>query len=449
MMLKTINPATGKLIKKYKTFNTTEINQVIEKTHSAFLAWKTTDWARRAIYLKKVAHELLIHKTDYAEIITREMGKLPGAAINEIEKCAHACVFYAENAKHFLSPRPIQPSGEMHYQKSEVSYQPSGVIFAIMPWNFPFWQVFRFAAPNLMAGHGCLLSHAEIVTGCALAIERCFEKAGLPAHLFRSLLITNEQAEHVIQHHAVTGVTLTGSERAGKAVGAKAGAHLKKVVLELGGADPYLILADADIEKAATATAISRLNNSGQVCIAAKRLIVVETVYDAFKKALLNKLSSAKIAPLARKDLRDTVHKQVRLAIKQGATLLQGGECPKGPGFYYPITLLENVTPGNVAFDDEIFGPVFTLIRAKDEAEAIQLANHSRFGLGGAVFTEDLARGEIIAREKLEAGTVTVNTFTASNPALPFGGIKCSGFGRELGEEGIHAFMNVKTVVVA
>jgi len=442
-MLKTVNPATGKLIKEYETLNNSEINQSIERTHQAFLAWKKTGFAHRAEILKKAAKNLLDNKKEYADIISQEMGKLNDVAMSEIEKCAWVCEYYAENAEAFLAPRPIKAD----YQKSYVSYQPSGVIFAIMPWNFPFWQVFRFAAPNLMAGHGCLLKHAEIVTGCALAIEECLTQAGFPKDLFQTLVISNNQAEQVIQNDHVTGVTLTGSERAGKAVASEAGANLKKVVLELGGCDPYIILEEADIEKAAEAATASRLNNSGQVCIAAKRLIVVDSVYDKFKKAVLKKLN-VKIAPLAREDLRATVHKQVQEAIKQGAILERGGELPKGDGFDYPITVLENVAPSNIAFTDEIFGPVFTFIHASNETEAIDLANHSRFGLSAAVFTEDLKRGEAIVREKVHAGAVALNTFVASNPALPFGGIKHSGFGRELSEEGIRAFTNVKTIII-
>lgn len=453
--MRTINPASGEILKNYPTISNQEIDKIIEKSHAAFLQWRNESYAQRAVILKNVQKNLLTNKIDYAKIITSEMGKPIKIAIAEIEKCALVCEYYASNTEKLLADRVIKTD----YQKSYVCHQASGIIFAIMPWNFPFWQVFRFAAPNLMAGHACLLKHAEIVSGCALAIEQCLEDSGLPKDLFRTLLIKHEQSEQVIKNELVTGVTLTGSEMAGKQIAAAAGKHLKKVVMELGGSDPYVVLADADLHQAANSCLSSRLLNSGQVCIAAKRLIIIESVYEEFKKLILAGVKNYRlgdpmkedtvIGPLARADLRDSVDKQVKQAVCQGAKLLIGGEIPTSAGFYYPITILENVMPGNIAFDEEIFGPVIALIKAKDETDAIRLANQTRFGLGAAVFTQDLKHGEEIARDKLQAGSVAINSFVASNPALPFGGIKASGFGRELAEEGLREFMNTKTLVLA
>ncbi len=452
--LKTISPTTGKALQSYDVLTNEEIDNAIHTAHQAFLKWRELTFKERAQILEQTREVLLDNIKEYGALISNEMGKPITAAMSEIEKCAAVCKYYAENSERFLADRIIKSN----YQKSVVCYRPSGVIFAIMPWNFPFWQVFRFAAPNLMAGHACLVKHAESVTGCGLAMQNCFEQAGLPMGLFKTLTIHSAQAEYVIQHECVKGVTLTGSERAGKIVSAQASTHLKKSVLELGGSDPYVMLEDANIQQAADACVISRLNNSGQVCIAAKRLIVCEKIYDAFKKAVLDKIKDYKmgnpfneatqLGPLAREDLRMTVHNQVQQAIEQGAKLLKGGVIPDGDGFYYPITVLENVKPGNIAFDDEIFGPVICFIKAKNETQAITLANQSRFGLGGAVFTKDIKRGEEMARNRIHAGTVTVNTYVQSHPALPFGGIKASGFGRELSLEGLIEFMNIKTVVV-
>jgi len=457
--MQTINPTSGEILKTYETISNQEIDRIIEKSHIAFLKWSQESFADRAKILKNIQQNLLKNKQDYAKIITLEMGKPIKYAIAEIEKCALVCEFYANNAEKLLADRSIKTQeNKTSHAKSYVCYQPSGTIFAVMPWNFPFWQVFRFAAPNLMAGHACLLKHAEITTGTALAIENCLRESGLPENLFRALLIKHEQSEQVIGNKYVTGVTLTGSEAAGKSIAATAGKYLKKCVMELGGSDPYVILADADLPKAATACLNSRLLNSGQVCIAAKRLIIVESVYEKFKQQILAGVNNFALGdplnentilgPLARADLRDTVDKQVTQAINEGATLLMRSETPKSTGFYYPITILENVAAGNIAFDEEIFGPVVALIKAKDEADAIKLANQTRFGLGAAVFTQDLKRGEEIARAELNAGSVAVNTFVASNPALPFGGIKASGFGRELALEGLCEFMNIKTAVI-
>jgi succinate-semialdehyde dehydrogenase / glutarate-semialdehyde dehydrogenase len=332
-------------------------------------------------------------------------------------------------------------------------------VLAIMPWNFPFWQTFRFAAPNLLAGNAGVLKHAENVTGCALATEDLLLRAGFPKGLFQVLRIETSQVEGVLDHSKVAAATLTGSTRAGRAVAAQAGARLKKTVLELGGSDPYLILEDADLEGAAHACAVGRLQNSGQSCIAAKRLIVVAPRYDAFVEVLRSRLAAFRmgdpkdpttdLGPLARPDLRDTLHEQVTQSVAAGAKLLLGGALPDGPGAFYPPTLLGDVTPGMPAFDEETFGPVAALVRAADEEDAIRLANRTPYGLGAAVFTRDRARGEQIANERLEAGNCFVNAFVKSDPRLPFGGVKSSGYGRELALAGIREFVNVKTVYIA
>lgn len=454
MAIQTINPATESLINTYEEMTQAEVNQIIEETHAAYLRWREMPIEERAKKMHRAAVLLKENKLSLAQLMAEEMGKPIIAGIAETEKCAWVCEYYANHAAELLKPRIIKTD----FKKSYVTYEPGGVIFAIMPWNFPLWQVFRFAAPNLMAGHGCLLKHAPISTGTALAIEKLLRDAGFPQHIFRTLLIPVDLAPDVIAHPKVSAVTLTGSERAGMSVGAEAGKSVKKVVLELGGNDPYLILADADLEKAAEICVASRLANSGQVCIAAKRLIVVNDVFNQFVKLLLENIRNYKmgdplqkdthLGPLARADLREKVHQQVQDSVHLGAKLLMGGKIPSGKGFYYPVTVLTEVKPGTPAFDEEIFGPVLALTHAKDEAEAISLANHSRYGLGAAVFTANIAHGEKIAAEKIQAGTCAVNAFVKSDPRLPFGGIKHSGYGRELAEEGIHAFMNVKTVIV-
>lgn len=454
MTFQTINPATEQIIQSYQEMAENEVNNIITATHEAFLQWRQTSFAERAELMNKCAAILQKNKEEYAKLITQEMGKPIKQARSEIEKCAWVCNHYAKHAEEYLAPIMIKT--EM--QKSYVTYKPIGIVFAIMPWNFPFWQVFRFAAPTLMAGNAALLKHAPISTGAALAIEKLFAEAGMPKNLFRSLILTNEGAEKVIQHPYVAAVTLTGSDRAGKAVGSESGKALKKVVLELGGSDPYLILEDADLDLAAEACVNSRLNNAGQVCIAAKRLIVVNAVREKFTQLVIEKAKryimgnpmeeSTILGPMARKDIRAEVHKQVSESVANGAKLITGGKIPEKQGFYYPPTILDDVAKGMPAYDQEIFGPVLAFIHAKDEDEAIQLGNDTSFGLAAAVFTKDIARGEKIAAEKMEAGSCAVNTFVASDPRLPFGGIKHSGYGRELNAEGIRAFVNVKTVSI-
>ncbi|NKB47376.1 MAG: aldehyde dehydrogenase family protein, partial [Legionellales bacterium] len=416
--------------------------------------WRKQSFAQRADIIEGIGQRLLADKHRYAAIITQEMGKPIQAALTEIEKCAWVAQHYAQHAEDYLQARTVTTD----YQKSYVSYQPLGVVLAIMPWNYPFWQVFRYAMPTLMAGNATVLKHAPISTGAALAMEALFADSGLPQHLFRVIVVDNADAKVAIEHPLVAGITLTGSGRAGRAVGQLAAGQLKKVVLELGGSDPYVILSDADLEQAAQACVQSRMNNAGQVCIAAKRVITVPEIRQAFQQNVLAKLAAyqmgdpmqmeTNLGPLARADLRQTVHRQVQQSVAAGATLMQGGQLPEGIGFYYPPTVLTNVTAQMPAYDEEIFGPVISFIDADDEAHAIQLANDSAYGLSAAVFTNDLVKGERIARDELQAGVCVVNHYVSSDPRLPFGGIKQSGYGRELSAEGIHEFTNVKTVCV-
>jgi succinate-semialdehyde dehydrogenase/glutarate-semialdehyde dehydrogenase len=387
-------------------------------------------------------------------VMTEEMGKPIRDARSEVEKCAWVCEYYAEKAESFLQPEII----ETEATKSFVTFQPLGVVLAVMPWNYPFWQVFRFAAAGLMAGNTVVLKHAANVPGCALAIEEIFHKADFPEQVFRAMLVGSDKVSRIIENPLVKAVTLTGSVGAGRAVAEKAGNMLKKTVLELGGSDPYLILEDAELEGAVETCVFSRLLNSGQSCIAAKRFVVVASQRQQFEKLFTERMAEAKmgdpmaeeteVGPQARLDLREDLHRQVTQSIKKGARLLLGGEIPEGKGSFYPPTVLTEVTKGMPAYDEELFGPVGAIVPVKDEKEAIEVANETSFGLGAAVFTKDVARGERIAAEKLEAGCCFVNDFVRSDPRLPFGGVKDSGYGRELSHYGIKEFVNIKTVVI-
>lgn len=454
MTIDSIDPATGETIARHQPMDAAAVGQAVDAAHRAFLDWRRTPFAERSACLRRAAARLRAGRDEYAALMAREMGKPVAAGRAEADKCAWVCEHYAEHAEALLADREVATEA----RRSFVTHQPLGVVLAVMPWNFPFWQVFRFAAPGLAAGNAAVLKHASNVFGCALAIEEVFRDAGFPEGLFRALLIGSQAVDAVIEHPKVAAVTLTGSTAAGAAVAAKAGSEIKKTVLELGGSDPYLVLADADVEAAAETCVNSRLINSGQSCIAAKRFLVVEAVYEDFERRFVEKMAakrmgdpfdeSNQIGPQARRDLRDDVHQQVRRSVDAGARRALGGELPDGPGAYYPPTVLTGVRPGMAAFDEEVFGPVAALVRVAGEDEAIELANRSRYGLGAAVFTRDLARGEAVAR-RLEAGCCFVNAEVKSDPRLPFGGIKSSGYGRELGEVGVREFVNVKTVWVA
>jgi succinate-semialdehyde dehydrogenase/glutarate-semialdehyde dehydrogenase len=404
--------------------------------------------------MAQVAVVLEENRERWARLMTAEVGKPIAESRAEIDKCVWVCRFYAEQAAGMLADRAVDTGRS----KSYIHHEPLGAILAVMPWNFPFWQVFRFAAPALMAGNVGVLKHSSNVPGCALAIEEAFATAGFPRGVFQTLLIPGQSVDRVLEHPAIAAATLTGSEAAGAAVAAKAGSLLKKVVLELGGSDPYLVLEDADVVAAAGTCAASRVINSGQSCIAAKRFIIHEAVHDEWLDAFTTEmtklqvgdptLDDTRVGPLARLDLRETLHRQVTGSLAAGARLALGGEIPLGPGFFYPPTILANVGPGMPAYDQELFGPVAAIIKVGSEEEAISVANDTPYGLGAAVFTRDEARGERIAAEWIEAGTCVVNTFVASDPRLPFGGIKHSGHGRELADLGIYEFVNQKTVVV-
>ena len=454
MTQKAINPTTGEIIKEYEEMSLNEVEILITNMNSEFQKWRKKPFSERALLMKKAADVLRDNSDEYAKLMAKEMGKSIKGGRSEANKCALVCDYYADNAEEFLKPEIVDTEAD----KSFVSHQPLGIVFAVMPWNFPFWQVLRFAAPTLMAGNAGLLKHAPNVPGCALAIENVFHKAGFPKNIFRSIIIDVSIAKNIIENPLIKAVTLTGSTRAGKAVSAEAGAVLKKCVMELGGSDPYIILEDALIEDSVNTSVASRLINAGQSCIAAKRFIVVEKVYDEFEKLFVEEMKKYKmgdplkedtdLGPQARFDLRDELHRQVTESAKKGAKILLGGEIPDIPGAFYPQTVLANVSEGMPAFDEELFGPVASLIKVRDEAEAIKIANNTVFGLGAAVFTQNIAKGERIATEELEAGACFVNAFVRSDPRLPFGGIKESGYGRELSYHGIKEFINVKTVYI-
>ena len=454
MALQSINPSNGQSIQSYPEMTLQQVDEIVRANHHAFLEWQRSSFADRSRCMKKASEILQSRKSEFAEMMALEMGKPLAQGKGEAEKCAWVCDYYAENAGKFLQQEIVSSDAS----KSFVDFRPLGSVLAIMPWNFPFWQVFRFAAPALMAGNAGLLKHASNVSGCALQIEQIFREAGFPSNLFRSLLIGSAQVAAVIEHPLVKAATLTGSTPAGKSVASKAGSVLKKTVLELGGSDPYVILEDADLESTVDTCVTSRLINGGQSCISAKRFIVVETVFAQFEEMYVQKMKTKRmgdpfeagvdLGPQAKHDLRDELHKQVEQSIQKGAKLLLGGAIPDNKGAYYPPSVLTRVTKGMPAYDEELFGPVAAIMSAKNEEDAIRIANDSPFGLGAAVFTKDVKRGEKIAAEKLEAGCCFVNAFVKSDPRLPFGGIKESGFGRELSHYGIKEFVNIKTVYV-
>ncbi len=453
-MFTAINPATGDAIAEYPSMTAPELRAALREADRAWKGWRRTSFAERAD-LMTTAGRLLRQRADrYGRLMALEMGKPIAGGRAEAEKCATACGYYAENAARFLADEMIDTEASSSY----VHPEPLGAVLAIMPWNFPFWQVLRFAAPTLMAGNVALLKHAGNVPGCGIAIEELFRDAGFPVGVFQNLLIDHLQLRSVIRHRGVAAVTLTGSSGAGRAVAKQAGDRLKKTVLELGGSDAYVVLEDADLELAVEACVSSRLINSGQSCIAAKRFVVVDAVRAEFEERFVARMAAAKmgdpldesnaIGPQARIDLRDALHAQVEQSVAKGARLRLGGGVPPGPGAFYPPTVLTGVTKGMAANDEELFGPVAAIIPVKNEKAAIKAANDSVFGLGAAVFTRDVARGERIAAHDLSAGACFVNAFVRSDARLPFGGIKESGYGRELSRQGIHEFVNVKTVYV-
>jgi len=450
--MESINPATEERIAVYPEMGADEVRRRIELGAARFAVWRRTAIAERAAAVRRLAELLRAGRGELGRLMTLEMGKPIAAAEAEIDKCAWVCDFYAEKGEEFMSPRQVATDAAASY----VRFDPLGVILAVMPWNFPFWQVFRFAAPALMAGNVAVLKHASNVCGCALAIEKLLLEAGFPEGILSTLLIPPDRVEEVIQHPAVRAATLTGSEQAGMAIAAAAGRQLKKTVLELGGSDPFIVLADVDVEAVAQKAAAARTINCGQSCIAAKRFIVEAVIYENFCESLTAAMQRLKVGdpldrandlgPLARRDLVSDLHRQVTESAAAGARLACGGQIPQGVGYYYPPTVLADVRPGMAAFDEETFGPVAAVISARDVDDAIALANRSSFGLGASIWTQDVSRAECLAAE-IEAGCVFINDTVKSDPRLPFGGVKRSGYGRELSDIGMHEFVNIKSVV--
>lgn len=451
--MKAVNPATEELIRDYPEHGASQIEQSLARAERAFHDWRRTPFVQRAELLKRVAEHLRRNLNRHARTMTEEMGKAIAESEAEVEKCAWVCEHYAENAERYLAPETIESDAGHSF----IRYDPLGPVLAVMPWNFPYWQVFRFAAPTIMAGNVALLKHASNVPGCALAIEAVFRDAGAPEGIFTTLLIPSEPVNEIVRNPIIRAVTLTGSEPAGAAVASQAGAVIKKTLLELGGSDPFVVLADADADAAAQAAATARTINAGQSCIAAKRFIVEKAIADRFERALTDRMAQLKVGdpldranqlgPLARGDLVDELHDQVQRSMQTGAKLLTGGQPLEGKGYFYPPTVLGAVEPGMAAFDEETFGPVAAVIRARGIDHALELANRSDFGLGASLWTADTARGKELAAE-IESGAVFVNGIVKSDPRLPFGGIKRSGYGRELSALGIREFVNIKTVWV-
>jgi len=451
MSIQTINPTTGEVLETFEPYSEQQVNQALDQARQAFLHWRTISFAERGKYLHSVASHLRDHKTELARIAVLEMGKSITEAEAEVEKCAWNCDFFAENAESFLRDEKVASNASESY----VAFRPLGVVLAIMPWNFPYWQVFRFAAPTLMAGNTSVLKHASNVSRVALEIERIFQEAGLPQGVLRTVLVPGSETGRLIEDSRIAAVTLTGSEAAGVEVAATSGHVLKKTVLELGGSDPFIVLEDADLDEAAQVAVTARFQNNGQSCIAAKRFIVVDSVAEAFEQKFVANTARLKvgdpleydtrIGPLARKDLQETLDQQVQQSVQQGAKVLIGGKAREGKGNFYEPTILTNVTPQMSVFTDETFGPVAAVIRARDTEHALELANDSNFGLSSNLWTRNIEQArELTAR--IEAGGVFINGMTASDPRLPFGGVKHSGYGRELSSFGIREFVNVQTV---
>jgi succinate-semialdehyde dehydrogenase/glutarate-semialdehyde dehydrogenase len=451
MQLRSINPYNGQILETYQGHTTKQVNHKIERSHQGSLEWKNTTLSERSDLVQCAAVELLKNKKEYSETITLEMGKPINEAIAEVEKCAAVCAYYAIKAPDFLKDTPLDtPHGEGY-----IHFNPLGVILAVMPWNFPFWQVFRFAAPTIMAGNTCLLKHASNVPKCALDIEKVFLNAGFPEYVFNTLLIGSGAVKQVIEHEHVAAVTLTGSEFAGKSVASIAGANIKKSVLELGGSDPFIVLHDADIPTAAKIAVKARMLNTGQSCIAAKRFILEKEIEEEFTTLFIEQLntlqagnpmeSETDFGTLARVDLAKEIFTQVKTSIKMGAELVYGKLPEKIDSAYFPPMILGNLKPGMPAYDEEIFGPVASFLVVENEAEAVEIANQSQFGLGASLWTENEKKAKLLAN-KIESGAVYINQMMFSDPSVPFGGIKKSGYGRELSYPGIREFTNQKTI---
>ncbi|WP_179344975.1 NAD-dependent succinate-semialdehyde dehydrogenase [Winogradskyella ursingii] len=454
--IETTNPANGKKLSSYNEMNSDQIEEIVQNSHQAFLEWKKKSHKERGEVIKNIGKELQNYKSELAELMTNEMGKLIKQSHQEIKLCSGICEYTAKQGPEVLKneERELSDGG-----KGIITYSPIGIIYGIQPWNYPAYQVIRYAIVNLMAGNAVLLKHAANVTGTALLLETIFETAGLPEGLFKVVIISHNQSDELIKHKLVRGVTLTGSPGAGKTIGEKAGAELKKTVLELGSNDAYIILDDADLDVAVKKCVQGRIYNNGETCIAAKRFIAVEAIYDDFKEAFVKAMSDIKIGdptkessdmgPMAREDLREKLHEQVQNSVVKGAKILCGGEMPDGEGYYYPATVLEQVEPGQPAYDDELFGPVASLIKAKDTDDAMRIANDSRFGLGGGIFSKDEEKAAELAEKYFDTGMIFINSFGLAEPNMPFGGVKDSGYGREHGGFGMKEFVNTKSIMIS
>lgn len=453
--IETIDPATGDTLSLYPLFTDDQVEETIQKSHEAFKKWKFKSFEERGKVISAIGEELQNYKTELAELMTAEMGKLLKQSKQEVDLCSAICSFSAQNAPDALKSeeREISDGG-----RGIITYSPLGIIYGIQPWNYPAYQVIRYTIANLMAGNSVLLKHAQNVTGTAKLLKMIFDTAGLPEGLFSVLVITHDQSDSIIQHDLVRGVTLTGSPGAGKKIGEKAGGELKKMVLELGSNDAYMIFDDADIDLAVEKCIQGRIYNNGETCIAAKRFIATEAVYDEFREKFVKGMKALKwgdptdsetdLGPMARKDLREKLHKQVQKSVQNGAEILCGGEMPEGDGFYYPATVLAQVSDGQPAYDDELFGPVASLMKAKDNEDAMRIANDSRFGLGGGIFSKDVDKAVEMASKYFDTGMVFINSFGLAEPNMPFGGVKNSGYGREHGGFGMKEFVNAKSIMI-
>ncbi len=453
--LKTVNPATGETLNTYPLMSDAEVAEAVKQCHEAYLDWRLTSHEERAKIINKVAEVLRDRKDEFAELMTKETGKLLSGSKQEIDLCAGICEYTAKNGPSELADETRDhPNGE----RATVTYSPIGVVYGIQPWNFPCYQAIRYSIANLMAGNGVLLKHAEACTGSGLMLRDVFEAAGLPKHLFTVLLIDHDQSDDVIENDLVRGVTLTGSDKAGKIVAKKAGEMLKKTVLELGSNDAFLVLDDADLDLAVKTSVTARIFNNGQTCVNGKRFIVTEKHYDAFVEKYTEAMKDihlgdpmvkdTQLGPMSRSELRDDLHEQVTESVEKGAKILCGGEIPDMKGAWYPATVLVDVKPGQPAYDDELFGPVASVIKAKDDEDAMRIANDSRYGLGGGIFSTNVERAEKLAKTYFDTGMVVINGYDIAAPNLPFGGVKNSGFGREHGGFGMKEFVNAKAVSV-
>jgi succinate-semialdehyde dehydrogenase/glutarate-semialdehyde dehydrogenase len=452
----TINPATGETLDTYPYMSHQQVVSVVKGCHEAFLGWRQTSLEERADHMRAIARELRNSKDEFAELMSREVGKLIGDSRQEVELCAQICEYTADKGIEELADQERKVEG---FSRGIITFSPLGVIYGIQPWNFPCYQVVRYSIANLMAGNGVLIKHAPNCTGSGVYLRKLYQRAGLPEGLFAQLVIDHDQSDEVIKDDLVRGVTMTGSASAGRTIAQKAAASLKKSVLELGSNDAYLVLEDADLETAIKVCTQGRLVNNGETCISAKRMVVTEAHYNRFLEGYVESMRQIKtgdpfdestdLGPLARQDLREKLHDQVQESVNKGARVLCGGQIPEGPGFFYPSTVLSSVEPGQPAYDDELFGPVASVIKARDDQDAMRIANDSRFGLGGGIISQDEDRAIALARDHFDTGMVFINGYRLASPNMPFGGVKDSGYGREHGGFGMKEFVNVKSIFVS